>query len=315
MSKIQREDWPAIVGSLILATVIWFFDALNRADYITDIDYPLFITHTHENIIAIRDLPEDIPLLVEGNGWDLLKFKLGIEVQALVVSIPHPLQTPAITFEELRLQLNERLGKLRILQGLQDSLFLSFDTLLTVTRPVKIVDPAPWLATNYRRISPIQLSPATVEVRLPRTMLDQLTDTIFIQMTREEIDDTFSDRIPFEKQKSNLFRHPYVRLNPEGVRVSFEVDLFLEQVYDLPVRTVNFPDTLWQLSDSSVRMSYWIRRSDELLVRDDSLFVLLDFEQLNPLDSSLNYQLPDLPDHYVTPQFSPSECIQIKRQL
>lgn len=311
--NIRHWDWKAMLGSLLMAAFIWFFDALNRADYSTEITCPVRITHEQPNIVAISPLPRSLELFVEGNGWDLMKLKLGLDLAPLIIPVTDPLGVSGIAFEDFRVKVNEHLGNVRVLGSLEDSLRFTFDSLRVSRLPVMIRPESISLEKDYRLTTPIRLSSDSVNLRLPSAMQGKLPDTLWLTLREEDIADNFSDRITIKEAGGDWVRNPLIRVKPEQIHVRFGVDLFLKQEHRIPIRAINFPnDSTLYLQDSSVRVTYWVRRSNELITPpDESLVIEADY--YNMQDSAISYIAPRLPSLYVEPKFSP-ERLRVRRK-
>lgn len=308
--NIRQWDWGAILISLLIAIFVWVLDALNRADYTTEVAFPIKLVYKDSNVVAFRPPPETFDLLVEGNGWELMKLKLGMDVEPLQIPLPDPTGMKALRFDALRVPLSEHLSNVTILGALQDSLLFDYDSLVTRIIPLRIDSAKLPLETNYRTITPVRLSADSLRVTLPTSLASGLPDTIWLHLDEEAIDDNFSDWLTIKEHTTPLLRERLVQVKPEQVHVRFGTDLFLRQEYTLPIQVRNYPpDSALVLADSVVRFTCLVRRSNELIPPPDSIFVEADFERWNPSDSTIDYTRPKLSSIYVEPDFRP-ECIK-----
>ena len=68
LGNVQSWDWRAITLSVTVATIIWFFHALNK-QYNAHWQYTLVLTDHRDSVLAQKK----ISLKVSGKGWDLFR--------------------------------------------------------------------------------------------------------------------------------------------------------------------------------------------------------------------------------------------------
>ncbi|MBZ0247597.1 MAG: hypothetical protein K8H85_16765, partial [Cyclobacteriaceae bacterium] len=75
----NRTNWKALSLCLLAALVFWFFNALNK-DYSTNLRFSVNFLFDQERYVAVEPLPKEVFMNVSGNGWDLLRKSLGVNL-------------------------------------------------------------------------------------------------------------------------------------------------------------------------------------------------------------------------------------------
>ncbi|KXK31544.1 MAG: hypothetical protein UZ12_BCD005000275 [Bacteroidetes bacterium OLB12] len=89
--QFNRTNWKAVSLCFLAAAVFWLFNAFNK-NYSTEIRFPLVIEYNQSRFIPIGNLPTELRLNVNGNGWDLFRKSIGISLPQLTVNIERPLE-------------------------------------------------------------------------------------------------------------------------------------------------------------------------------------------------------------------------------
>ncbi len=308
--RLKKVDWWAVVGSLLFAAFIWLFDALNRGDYVAQVDLPIQITHQEAGVVAFQPPQDQLGLIVEGNGWDLMKLKFGIDVRAFELLLDQPLKKESVSFNEIRVQVSEHLSHVRVLDTREDSLYFKFDTLITEKIPLWVDEKKLLLEENYRLVTKISRSVDSILVTYPSILKNQIPDTLFLRIPKKNIDDNYDEWLTLRNYIEPKLNNGLVSFSPNKINVSFGADLFLRQQQLIQVLSQNAPEkNKTTLRDSTVMLSYYVQRTNELIPFPDTIFAIADLKNLQATDSILPLRLSSLPNIYLEPTLSPSTCI------
>ncbi|MEM6298713.1 MAG: hypothetical protein AAF740_08515 [Bacteroidota bacterium] len=308
--RLKKVDWWAVVGSLLFAAFIWLFDALNRGDYVAQVDLPIQISHTEAGVVAFQPPQDQLGLVVEGNGWDLMKLKLGIDVRDFELVLDQPIKKESISFNEIRVQVSEHLSHVRVLDTREDSLYFKFDTLITEKIPLWVNEDEILFEENYRLVTKISRSVDSILVTYPSVLKNQIPDTLFLRVPEKNIDDNYDEWLTLRNHIEPKLKNGLVSFSPNKINITFGTDLFLRQQQLIQVQSKNFPERSKAiLNDSTAMLSYYVQRTNELIPFPDSIFAIADFKDLRAADSILPLELPVLPEIYLEPTLSPSVCI------
>ena len=213
----NRTNWKAVTLCLLTALVFWFFNALNK-DYSTNLRFAVNFQFDQERYVPVEPLPKAVFMNVSGNGWDLLRKSLGVNLPDMNISLERPTEVKKIVGSTLPALLAGQLGNLQINHVVTDTLYLSLDP--REKRRIKVaVDPANFaFASGFGRLSPIVVLPDSISLEGPKSVLDQLPDSVLLELNEEEIKSDFREEVEVK-----VWREDLLKRTPESVEVIFEV--------------------------------------------------------------------------------------------
>lgn len=277
----KDERIKVVVICIVISTTFWFFSALNKEDYISQINYPIEIEFDQEAYIATRDLPTRVPIEVTGGGWDLMTRSFGFNMSPIKIQLDKPDESNYVMTASLRGQLTPRLDPVVINYILRDS--INYDIQKKVSRTFKLaLDPSSIsLDDSYRISSPISIQPDTVVWIGPERTIRDLDRVIYLEAKLSDIDRDVAEEIDIPDAPE------FVRPDRESVIVSFEVVRMLDISDNVPIVLLNFPDSTWQPNVSQASIKYKIAETYFDAVDSARVQVVVDFNEMDPADSSL----------------------------
>lgn len=279
----KKDEKLKVVGlCIVISTTFWFFSALNKDDYISQINYPIEIEFDMDEYIAIGDLPSRIPLEVTGGGWDLMTRSFGFNMSPIKISLERPDASGFIMTSSLRAQLTPGLDPVAINYVLLDS--LRFDIQRKVSRTFKLsLNPTSIsLDDNYRIASAIRVEPDTVVWTGPEQMINSLGNVIYLDADMTDIDRDIDEVVDIP-EPPNLFS-----AQAKSVRLRFQVVRMLEVFDNVKVSLLNLPDTLWVSDLDSVSVRYRIAEDAFDVLDSGRVDIIADYNYLNPQDSTIS---------------------------
>ena len=233
----KTDSWKVIVLCLIVATTFWFFNALNKNNYTTRIDYPFQITFDDSLYVPINPLPKEIPIEVTGGGWDLLRKSFGFEMNPVVVPISNPVETKYILGNSLNSDLAERLGETRLNLVLTDTIMLNIERISK--RKLRLVVDTLRLsvAENYKVNNPICIEPDSILVTGPLSYVNALPDELMLDISQKNISENLVTDVSVGSLGSNLYK-----LSPSVVTVSIDLVEYGSFDQEVKLTLLNFPD-------------------------------------------------------------------------
>lgn len=237
----KDERIKVVLICVVISTTFWFFSALNKEDYITQINYPIAIEFDEEAFVAVGDLPDRVPIEVTGGGWDLMTRSFGLNMEPIAISLNRPSEVSYVLTNSIRGSLAPNLDPVAINFILLDS--ITFDIQKRVTRTVGIsvdlesID----LATDYIVDSDIVLTPSILTVTGPEQFVNSIPDTVIISLSENRIDENFDQNLDIPLMDD------LVSYGIEKVNVSFEVANLITVTHDYPIQIINAPDSTWEI--------------------------------------------------------------------
>lgn len=119
----KRRKIITIAGCLFLATVFWFFNALNN-DFATIIKYPIKLDFDKKESTNFTLSDKYIKISAKGYGWYLLYYSLGIGVKPLPISKSAFQDNQYIVSESLALNAQSLLANVEVNYILSDTIRL-----------------------------------------------------------------------------------------------------------------------------------------------------------------------------------------------
>jgi hypothetical protein len=303
----RDQSWGVVISCILLATTFWFFNALNKPNYISRIQYPLQFTFNDSLYMAVKEPPDVLRLEVTGGGWDLLRRSLGYDMPPLEISLENPENNRFLLADNLVPQITERLGELKVNYAIDDTLFLQIEAI--ISRKLKLeldtfnLDIAENIELNY----PIIFSPDSVEVRGPKSFIEALPPSLFVDLEGENLEGAYEGEIAIGTLGSDLYT-----LSPQKATISIAVTEFAEFNQDIKLIAINAGNNpSMEPVQESIQVKYLapVDKFPSALVFPWE--VVLDFNAMDPSDSTIAPFLRLGPDFIRQPEIVP-ERVKMK---
>jgi len=253
--QFNRTNWKAVSLCFLAAAVFWLFNAFNK-NYSTEIRFPLHIAYNEARFVAVRNLPTELRLNVNGNGWDLARKSLGVSLPELTLTLERPLEVKKIPGAALPPLLAAQLGGLVINHVVSDTLHVQFDE--RDTHVFKLVTDLAdvWFRDGYGRVSSVVMVPDSVRLEGPRNILHRMPDAIKVKMPKLTLDENYRGEIQIELPDSLK-----LSVNPPSVTIMFEVGALETLALKLPIEITNRPVAVKTFSVDSARVLFRVPKA------------------------------------------------------
>lgn len=232
--QFSRRNWKAVALCFIAATIFWFFNALNKS-YSTNINFPLEFEYDKENFVAVRPLPNQVRINVSGIGWDLFRRSLGLKVPPLIITLEKPAEVKRIVAAPALFA--HQLERFDINFVLSDTFKVAIEPIEERWITLRLDAKALNLQENYVRTSDPVLSPDSIRVVGPATVIKSYIEPVYLKLADNNIDEDYNEDVEVE-----LLHNDLIERNPPTVRVSFKVDRLIEIQDSIPLRVINYPE-------------------------------------------------------------------------
>jgi len=255
--KSIRKNYRAILGSFILALILWFAVTTDK-EYTYNIQVPLTIAPLEKTLVLKNIPPEYAILKVQGSGRSL--FILNFLKPNINLLLPGLKNSQTIQLKNYlsRFQLPADLN-IRILDIIYPrQITLGVDKLAERDIPIKVVESIQ-PAAGYIKIG-FNLSSDSVHVRGPISIINAqkfiLTDTL----RKKEVKYPFNQEITLHNPASGL-----LVLEPEAIKVRAIVEAIVERtLYDVPIEVIHLPSDL-SVETDPMAISIRVRGSESLI--------------------------------------------------
>ncbi len=303
---LKKANWKIVFLCVLTATIFWFFNALNK-EYTTRIDYPVSIVFNDDSLIAVKDLPEEIPINVTGGGWQLLKKTISVNVDPVIIEPENPVQMQFLTGINLLPVFSEQLKDVNVNYIATDTIFFQIEPIIEKLLHVRIDSSNIKLRENYYITSEVHLKPDTILFRGPASEIEEMTDAYIIELSDNNIDDDYDQELSMD-----LFSSSRIKKNPEIIHVWFNVDEFVDKEIALNVELVNFPyDSSRYLNYEQINVYFKVQKQFKEEIDNSGFTVIADLSNINRQDSTISLEVIDFPDHVKEISLSP-EVLKVK---
>jgi len=293
--KPNASNLKVVSLCVLAATTFWTLNALNKDDYTTIVEQPIEFYYDREQYMAVDELPTDLRIEINGNGWDLLRKYFNLNVIPFPIRLDDPSAQDYILTSSLQRALAEQTAPTQLAAILEDTIKLSIDRIEEGELQMMLDTAVNPLVQNFRFASPVEITPAEVTVTGPSSIIEKMEGQIFFTLDQESIDEDYSDSISLSIPQE--YRH-FLTLEDKNVQVEFEVVEFLEGEKTLFIRKLNFPSTVELVSsDTTVVMEYLVDEREVEALQGLKLEAILNYNERNVEDSTVNVRLN------VTPAF------------
>lgn len=279
----KDEKVKVVVFCVLISTTFWFFSALNKSDYTTQVDYPIEFIYDDEVYVATKPLPRRLRIDVTGGGWDLMTRSFGFGMTPLRIRLENPSQANFQLTSPLRGQLSPLLEGLGLNFILADTLYYDIEPIVTRRLPIAFDSISVILEDNHRITSPIRIEPDSITLTGPESYVNIFPRTFIIYPEDDEVGEDVDEMVPVPDLGS-----PLVAADFTEVRTQFLVEEFMMYDENVFVSFMNVPDSLWRLEQDLVNVTYLkSERYTNIAFDTLSLALEVDFEKMNLADSTM----------------------------
>ncbi|PIY09394.1 MAG: hypothetical protein COZ18_08095 [Flexibacter sp. CG_4_10_14_3_um_filter_32_15] len=280
---VQTWNWSRLFLCIIISCFIWSFQALNKDNYHTTINFPLVIEYARQDVVALEEPPQFISVQVSGSGWRLLQKTLGFGITPLQIDIEDPTKVKYFTAKSLMPDIVQQLSDVNVDFIAEDSIHLNYDSTASKQIALFIDSSKIPLVKGHRMASRIFLDPDSLTINGAASFVNAEPDSFEIYLNENKLDENYDEMIDITYQPPRK-----VSFYPEGVRVKFDVDLYFKKTTTIPIKAINFPeDSSAYLARQLAIVEYDLRRANEMQPIPDSLYILADYKTRNMSDSTI----------------------------
>lgn len=294
---VCQADVQVFLMCFLIATVLWFFNALNHPQS-EIIEYPIDVIYDTDKYIALEEKPEFISLRVHGTGWEILWKTISLDAEPIKIYTPSIVtkERPYLLTNNYLSDINSQTVGIKIKNILSDTIPIKLDRKIKRRYFLKI-DPFDInLKTNHRIAGDIEVSPKQITLVGPESYLERLPNPYPIFIPQRNISEDFEKEVAlsFKVQNPKL-----IESNHEKIKIKFKVDEYLYKTNSLVVQLANFPeesDFTLHKNHRRVDVRYAFRSRDIGKIRLSDFLVVADFNTFNPKDSTVSLVLKRKPD-------------------
>jgi hypothetical protein len=268
--RFNKSNWKAVVLCLFTATVIWFFNSLNK-NYTTTIGFPVSFDYDRENFVTIRPLPLSVRINVTGIGWNLFRRSAGVRVPALVIPLENPAEVKKIVGSTLPAFFANQLADFQINFVITDTLHIAIEPKMTRKLGLSVEVPSGFIRKGYVLVSDIRVEPDSISLEGPQTLMQGLPDPVKLQLSQRDIDENFNETIDVRFLNDELIKRA-----PSAVTVAFEVEELVEVSDSVALEVINAPKEVREVQLGKIPFKMTMPASAAEFFESDSLKAVID---------------------------------------
>jgi len=233
--RFDRTNWKTLSLCFFTAAVFWIFNALNK-NYATNLRFPLQFDFDGTKYVAVEPLPGALVLNVNGNGWEILRRSLGLKVPNISMTLERPADMRKIVAATLSPIVASQIGTLKVNFIVTDTLRLKIEP--KVPRKIKLVAVLNNLSfrKNLGRTSKVVVLPDSVTLQGPKSLIENLSDTILLNVSGSRINRNFRESVEVMVPHNEM-----ISRNPPVAEVMFDVGPVEEIVRQVSLRMSKVP--------------------------------------------------------------------------
>ncbi|MEM9325519.1 MAG: hypothetical protein AAGA85_07680 [Bacteroidota bacterium] len=295
------SSWKVVLLSLLGATTFWFFNELNK-EHTTRLIYPLEFKFDRDSVVIMQPLPESLKIDVTSGGWNLLRRTFILfNPQPITIELDNPTLIRFYPRASLLPIVTDQLNELRINYLLTDTIYLNIEEKRSRRFQLQIDSARIDLRENYRITTPLSVRPDSVELIGPKSIIDTLSNPYQFILPDNRIDDDYEDDVELPMPRRDLM----VAL-PEEIEVIFSVGRFEEVTIPVRFDALNFPaDSSVVPVQETIDVRFVVKRSDRNRYEERDFGITLDYNLLDPTDSTVVAIMIYAPEEAVDVQMDP----------
>lgn len=288
----KGSNWKAIVLSILAASVFWIFQSLNK-NYSTNLSYPIAFDYPAEHYVIMEKLPDEVQINISGIGWNIFRKSFSLTLNPLRVYLENPASTSKLIGAGLLANINDQLPDFQVNYVISDTLYLNIESKISRTFDLSIDSLAIDLKNNFKIISRISISPDSVIISGPKSIISQLPTVLPLDIGNNNIDDSFDESVTLQVRG---YQQSLLTKSSEDINVQFEVEEYVTVSYKAKLTELEDIDSDIYAIDSTVNVIYSIPRSAQASINKDEILVVALSETLNKEDSTVRLFIKNYPD-------------------
>lgn len=275
-SVIFSKDTPIFLFFLLLATIFWFIQSLDK-QRTTTLEIPIQYFGIPEDIELEEELPAQLNVLIRDEGMSILNYRKKTIVP-LALDIQHRYSEKgriSVSGDQLKYRLSQYVfPSTAILNISPDSIASNYYKLSSKTVPILLVGDIP-LAKQYVLKNKLEIQPDRVKVYGPGNIIDTISAIYTEQYKGKTVssDSTFI-QLNLTKPSEN------VKLDFNDVNVGVFIEMFTENKVEIPITIKNVPQgTKVRLFPSTVTVTYNVKMSDFSKMLPTDVQVVFDYKE------------------------------------
>jgi hypothetical protein len=244
----------------------------------TTLTLPIIVQPTVGQQIFTSPPPPFVNVNVTGLGWNLLSKSITWFVDPLTIPVRDPENTTSISSTSMLPLIRDHWKSLQINYIAADSITFQLDSLIERQVKLRVDKEAVLLGKNFRLSKPIALTPDSVTIRGPKSVLNKLDSIHYVNLDQEIYTQNYIGEIPVV-----ITENPLVQLDPSSVTMDIGVVEMVRVEKRVGIKLLNFPNdtSAYNLQPKTGLISFWTERYkvDTISFKEP---IILNYEERSP---------------------------------
>ncbi len=271
----KSREFLIFLFFLLMACCFWLLQTLDN-EYETELSIPLRIKDVPEEVVITTEPISDIKVKVKDRGTVLFNYLLKRQFSPINIDFAEEVvkdnHVKIRTSDLERKIINQLNVSTRLLSTYPDTIEYYYSSGRSKLVPAKFggeVSPA-----RQYYISDILLSPDSVTVYAPSSILDTLTIAYTHHVEINNVSDTLSRVIELAAIKG-------VKFVPNKVKCTFLTDIYTEKTIEVPIIGANFPpDKVLRTFPSKVQVTFKIGMGDFKYITPEDFLIIVPYDEI-----------------------------------
>jgi len=284
---------------LLISSIFWFFNALNK-EYYADIQVPIAYINLPENKLVAGTLAGQVNVKITAFGHEVMNYKTA-SIKAAVVNLSqHSLHSVPgsddkrfyILTSTIKEEVANVLGpEVEIKKIEPDSLIFKLEEVISKKVPV-ISNLQIEFKKQFMLKGDVSLYPDSVKIKGVKSGLDTISFVLTDSMELKDVEDSLNFMV-------KLLPVSETEITPQMVSCIVPVEKFTELSYDLPIKVLNVPKGFSvKLFPAVAKMTCNVGFSKYKLIFQERFNLVADFSGIgNDNDSRIRIKLENKPEH------------------
>jgi len=293
--KISKKKIFIFSVFILIATIFWFLDALNR-EYVTEIEYPIELINLPKGVQENQNYPSKITVTIKANGFDIVRKMnisdtLKIDVAKTAIQSKTDKLKYVLSLNDISHKLFSKINNIHVVSIKPQILNFEAIKIYSKTVPVKLnVNFS--TANLFMQSGDIQLFPDKIEISGKKNIITKIISVETDLKEYNNLEDTLKTTINLQKSEG-------VRLSEKYVTVIIPINKFTEGEIIVPITSVNIPKNIKiKTFPNEIKIKYKVSLSKYHSIKKHNFKVIADFSKLKNNESEkIQVELVKFPKH------------------
>ena len=293
---------------LLISTVLWFLNALNKT-YDTTINIPVSFHEMPINKYNVSELPKFFEMQINANGFTILKYKfkskiIPLKFSAKSLDLKQSSKEDTSKFYILSYKLKQKVEKqtksdINIIKIKPDSIFFQFSQ-LSSKKVLVGFNAEIKLKKQFMLKDMVVIEPDSIIIQGPRAILDTIYHIDIEQLNLEALSDNINKTVKLVEPENII-------LSQSEVNIIITVEQYTEANLYAPIELINFPDTLdIKIFPNKVKIIYLVGESFYGKISKEQFNPIVDFNSnKNNINNKLQVQIIGQPENIKSYKYYP----------